>query len=214
MRSFKNFRNCRYDKNIYIQELPGGQVSQIVNKLYKDNAKESASSVKEFDQFLSDLIGSSKYGGAGGSGAGDVGDPTGNGTGYLTSGQVKFRDHLAQLAGLDKGVINAWMLAEESSQAAKTRQSSNNHNWLNIGYFDSGSASFTTNGVWGNPVSAATKTADFLKGKTLGPSEEIKKIISTAKGTASEQIKAIQNSGWASSGYPDLPALYRQYGKV
>jgi hypothetical protein len=54
--------------NIYIQELPGEQIGQIVNKLYKDNAKESASSVKQFDNFLKDVIGSSSYGGAGAGG--------------------------------------------------------------------------------------------------------------------------------------------------
>jgi len=48
--------------NIYIQELPGEQISEIVRKLYADAAKESASSIKEFHQYLNNIIGASKYG--------------------------------------------------------------------------------------------------------------------------------------------------------
>jgi hypothetical protein len=53
------------DKNIYIQGLPDN-IKTIVSKLYKDTAKESASSIKEFDDFLNKTIGGSAYGGMAG----------------------------------------------------------------------------------------------------------------------------------------------------
>jgi hypothetical protein len=48
--------------NVYIEKLPGEQISTIVKKLYDDITKENASSIKEFHEFLTNLIGSSKYG--------------------------------------------------------------------------------------------------------------------------------------------------------
>jgi hypothetical protein len=52
------------DKNIYIEKLPSKQISTIVKKLYSDTSKENVSSMKEFHDFLSQLIGSSNYGAA------------------------------------------------------------------------------------------------------------------------------------------------------
>jgi lysophospholipase L1-like esterase len=54
--------------NIYIQDLPGDQIKTIVRKLYEDTSKASNKASKEFTSFLSDLIGSAKYGSAGGGG--------------------------------------------------------------------------------------------------------------------------------------------------
>jgi hypothetical protein len=51
--------------NIYIQELPGDKIGKLVAELFKDTAKENADSIKEFHQFLYDVIGASKYGEAG-----------------------------------------------------------------------------------------------------------------------------------------------------
>ena len=62
---------------------------------------------------------------------------SGQGGGVLTGGQVMFSFYLAELSGLDINLIKAWVLAEMSGSYATGRQSEGNHNWLNIGYFDS-----------------------------------------------------------------------------
>lgn len=136
--------------------------------------------------------------------------------GVLTSGQTQFRDRLASQTGLNAGVITAWMLAEESGGAARSRQSSGQHNWLNIGWTDSGRMGLTRQNEWSNPRSAADATALFLKGKKYGASGGIRKIISYANKSVDEQIRAIAGSGWASSGYEGgstLKSLYNSYGK-
>jgi len=48
--------------NIYIQELPGKNIGQLVTNLYKEVEKEEASSIKDFHNFLKDIIGKSAYG--------------------------------------------------------------------------------------------------------------------------------------------------------
>ena len=132
----------------------------------------------------------------------------------LTSGQQQFATELAAQTGLNPGVISAWLLAEESGGAAQSRQAASNNDWLNIGYTDSGTYG-STDSVWSNPVSAADATAGWLKGQNTIPgygtaSSGIQAILQTAGQSPEAQISALQNSGWASSGYPDLPALYQQ----
>lgn len=117
----------------------------------------------------------------------------------LTANQEKFAARLASQTGLNVNVIRAWTLAEESGSAAAGREAAGNNNWLNVGYFDSGPASFATH--FGNPIQAADTTAAFLKGKTLNASSGIRSILSTVGKSAGSQISAIANSGWASSGY-------------
>lgn len=122
----------------------------------------------------------------------------------LTSGQRTFVKRLARRTGLNSRVLSAWVLAEEggaTSSAAKSRQASKNHNWLNIAYYDSGAGSITKNKVWSDPVSAADATADFLEGTKFGASPGILKILSTVGHSQEAQIHAIATSGWASSGY-------------
>ena len=119
----------------------------------------------------------------------------------LTSGQEKFAGRLAELTGLDPRVISAWQLAEESGGAAQVREAAGNFNWLNIGYFDSGAANIAFDKAFGNPVSAAEQTADFLKGKWGGASPGIRAILNTVGRDPQEQMSAIANSGWASSHY-------------
>ena len=111
-------------------------------------------------------------------------------------------------------MIAAWLLAEESGSAATSRQSANNNDWLNIGYTDSGTFG-SSDSVWSNPDSAADATAGWLKGQNTIPgygtaSAGIRAILRTAGQSPQAQIAAIQGSGWASSGYPDLPGLYQQ----
>jgi hypothetical protein len=132
----------------------------------------------------------------------------------LTSAQQQFASRLASDTGLDPSVVSAWLLAEESGGAAVSRQSANNNDWLNIGYTDSGTYG-SADSVWSDPVTAADATAGWLKGQDTIPgygtaSSGIQSILATAGQPAAAQISALQNSGWASSGYPSLPSLYQQ----
>jgi phosphate-selective porin len=135
-------------------------------------------------------------------------------TGQLTSDQQQFASRLAAQTGLDPSVISAWLLAEESGGAAQSRQAQNNNDWLNIGYTDSATYG-SSDSIWSNPITAADATAGWLKGQNTIPgygtaSSGIQAILGTAGQPASVQISALQNSGWASSGYPSLPSLYQQ----
>lgn len=68
--------------NIFIEDLPAGQIGSIVSQLYSDNSKEAASSIKEFNDFLYSLIGASKYGSVGSASTGGTGgSDSGGGTG-------------------------------------------------------------------------------------------------------------------------------------
>ncbi len=159
-----------------------------------------------FSSALSSAIGST-------SASGGVGLPVAAGT-MLTSAQQQFASRLATDTGLDPGVVSAWLLAEESGGAAVSRQSANNNDWLNIGYTDSGTYG-SSDPVWSDPITAADATAGWLKGQNTIPgygtaSSGIQAILTTAGQPPAAQISALQSSGWASSGYPDLPALYQQ----
>jgi hypothetical protein len=132
----------------------------------------------------------------------------------LTSDQQQFASRLAADTGLDPSVVSAWLLAEESGGAAQSRQAQNNNDWLNIGYTDSATYG-SSDSIWSDPTTAADATAGWLKGQNTIPgygtaSSGIQGILSTAGSSPSAQISALQNSGWASSGYPDLPSLYQQ----
>jgi hypothetical protein len=133
----------------------------------------------------------------------------------LTTGQEKFAGRLAELTGLDPRVISAWELAEESGGAAQAREAAGNFNWLNIGYFDSGAGKIAFDKSFGDPVSAAEQTADFLKGKWGGASSGIRAILNTVGRDPQQQMSAIANSGWASSHYgggANLRATYDELG--
>lgn len=132
----------------------------------------------------------------------------------LTSGQQEFAATLAAGTGLSYRVVSAWELAEESGPAAQARQAAGNNDWLNVGYTDAGTYG-AGDGIWSSPVTAGQATAAWLKGRNVIPgygraSSGIRAILSAASQPASAQIAAIQGSGWASSGYPDLGALYQQ----
>jgi len=132
----------------------------------------------------------------------------------LTSDQQQFAARLASDTGLDPGVVSAWLLAEESGGAAQSRQSQNNNDWLNIGYTDSATYG-ASDSIWSDPVTAADATAGWLQGQNTIPgygtaSSGIQAILGAAGQPAATQIAALQNSGWASSGYPSLPSLYQQ----
>lgn len=61
--------------NVYIQELPGKNITQLVTNLYKDTVNEEASSINEFHNFLQKVIGAGAYGKAGSVVAGPDGKP-------------------------------------------------------------------------------------------------------------------------------------------
>jgi hypothetical protein len=134
----------------------------------------------------------------------------------LTSGQQQFASRLAADTGLSPSVVCAWLMAEENGTAAVSRQSASNNDWLNIGYTDSGTYG-SSDSVWSDPISAADATAGWLKGQNTVPgygtaSAGIQAILSVAGQGPAAQVAAIQSSGWASSGYPDLPSLLTQFG--
>jgi hypothetical protein len=135
-------------------------------------------------------------------------------SGKLTTGQQQFAARLAADTGMDAGVVASWVLSEESGSAAASRQSANNNDWLNIGYTDSGTYG-SSDSIWSDPATAADATAGWLKGQNTIPgygraSAGIQAILATAGQAPAAQISAIQQSGWASSGYPSLPSLYQQ----
>lgn len=135
----------------------------------------------------------------------------------LTRGQSTFVNELAQLSGMNKDVLIAWIVAEEgfgTSSSAQSREMDSNFNWLNVAYYDSGAGALTRNVVWSNPSTAAQAVNDFLRGKKFGPSEGIKAIIKTASKSAEQQIAAIAGSGWASSGYENGDTLRTLYNQI
>lgn len=134
----------------------------------------------------------------------------------LTTDQQQFATRLAADTGLSPQVVAAWLLAEESGGAAQSRQSANNNDWLNIGYTDSGTYG-SSDSIWSNPLTAADATAGWLKGQDTIPgygraAAGIQAIMQTAGQSPQAQMAAIQNSGWASGGYPELAQLFAQVG--
>jgi hypothetical protein len=132
----------------------------------------------------------------------------------LTTDQQQFASRLASDTGLNPGVVSAWLLAEENGSAAQSRQAAGNNDWLNIGYTGAGTYG-STDAVWSDPVTAADATAGWLEGQNTIPgygtaSSGIQSILSTVGQTPAAQMSALQTSGWAGSGYPDLPSIYAQ----
>ncbi|HMJ03765.1 MAG TPA: hypothetical protein VK506_12540 [Conexibacter sp.] len=130
----------------------------------------------------------------------------------MTPGQQTFATQLAAETGLHPQVIASWLLAEQSSGAAVSREQEGNHNWLNIGWTDSGRYG-TAGAVWSDPLAAAHATAGWLKGEDTvagygRASAGVQSILASAGQPPESQIAALQRSGWASSGYPDLPRVY------
>jgi hypothetical protein len=130
----------------------------------------------------------------------------------LTNGQKTFVNEFAAETGLDRHVVAAWVYNEENGSAARSREASNNHDWLNIGYTDSATLG-AGNSFWNDPKSAAHASAQWIKGQFDVPgfgraSSGIRGILRTVGMSPAAQISAIQNSGWASSHYPSLPSIY------
>jgi hypothetical protein len=130
--------------------------------------------------------------------------------GPLTQGQKKFVRAFSKRTGINPRVAGAWVLSEMSDSFAKRREAEGNHNWLNINYNDSGPGPITKDAAWSNPRSAAKASAEFLKGKRWGAGANIPSILPRSRGASDEeQIQAIAESGWASSGYEGGDSLRR-----
>jgi hypothetical protein len=132
----------------------------------------------------------------------------------LTSSQQQFASTLSAETGLNPSVVTAWLLSEESGSAAQTRQAAGNNDWLNVGYTDSATYG-AQDPIWSDPVSAANATAQWLQGQNSvagygTASSGVQAILSSVGQTPAAQIQAIQNSGWASGGYPSLGTMYSQ----
>ncbi len=89
---------------------------------------------------------------------------------------------------------------------------------LNIGYTDSGTYG-VDDSVWSDPVTAANATAQWLQGQgsvsgygTSSPG--IQSILQSVGQAPTAQVAAIQQSGWSSSGYPNLGSLYAQVAEA
>jgi hypothetical protein len=145
--------------------------------------------------------------------AGTTGALSAKAAASLTPGQQQFVTQLAAQTGLNPQVVAAWALSEESGGAAQAREAAGNNDWLNIGYTDAGTFGAGAS-VWHDPVSAANATAGWLKGQDTidgygTASAGVQAILQTAGQSPDAQVAALQRSGWASGGYPDLPAVLR-----
>lgn len=132
----------------------------------------------------------------------------------LTSSQQQFASTLSADTGLNPSVVSAWVLSEESGSAAQTREAAGNNDWLNIGYTDSATYG-AADPIWSDPVAAANATAQWLQGQSSvagygTASAGVQSILASVGQTPAVQIAAIQNSGWASGGYPNLDSTYAQ----
>lgn len=121
----------------------------------------------------------------------------------LSSNQKLFAAALSQGSGLNPATVESWMTAEEPPGASTGYQGT--QDWLNVGITDSGPKG-ATNDVWSDPTKAGAFTAQWLKGQAADPgfgtaSPGIQSIAKTAGQTPAQQLAAIANSGWASSGY-------------
>ena len=110
-------------------------------------------------------------------------------------------------------MVAAWLLSEEPASASQAPNGANN--WLNIGATDSGFYG-AGNPAWADPTTAGAFSAQWVGG-TSAPgfgtaSKGIQAILSTAGQSAAAQVRAIQQSGWASGGYPSLPSVFASLG--
>lgn len=136
--------------------------------------------------------------------------------GKLNSSQQTFAARLQADTGLDPTVIAGWLLSEEPASSSNAPNGANN--WLNIGSFDSGNWAGGGSNVWADPTVAADATASFIMGHSVNgvtapmhASAGIRAILNAAGASVAEQIAAIQHSGWATSGYPDLASIVAEF---
>jgi len=135
----------------------------------------------------------------------------------MTSGQIEFAGEFRKDTDLNPDVIEAWLLAEQSGPKdgpSSQRQAANNDNWLDIGYTDTANLG-TSDSFWTNPVTAADKSAEWLNGTYAVPgfgpaAPTLQSALREAGSDPDHEISELQQSGWASSGYPLLMTDYKK----
>lgn len=113
---------------------------------------------------------------------------------------------------IDAGVIAAWMASEQPP--GDSAGDHGTQNWLNIGNTDSGS--FGVNDPhWKDPTAAGTYSGQWMRGQVSVPGfgHAAPGIVAVTRAGSDPlaQIRALQHSGWAGSGYPNLVAVYNSY---
>lgn len=159
----------------------------------------------------------------GGTNAAGAGSSPGGGSGslpknsnLLNASQRSFAQRLQANIGLEPAVICGWVLSEEPASSSSAPNGANN--WLNIGAFDAGGWGGGGSNVWDSPAKGADATASFITGSAvngisspLTAAASIHQIARSAGQGIPAQIHAIQTSGWASSGYPNLAQVVAQF---
>jgi hypothetical protein len=162
--------------------------------------------------------GSHDAGGGSGGGAGVAGGPGAlpKNANTLNSKQQMFAKRLQGNIGLEPAVICGWIISEEPASASQAPNGANN--WLNIGAFDAGGWGGGGSNVWSDPAKGADATASFILGRQvngisspLKAAASIHSIAASAGKGVDAQVSAIQHSGWASSGYPNLAQVVKQF---
>jgi len=130
----------------------------------------------------------------------------------LSRNQRIFARELVRQTGLDPRLVGAWIISEQPAGAAHPVGHSD-QNWLNIGLTDT--RWYGGGSAWQDPATAAARSAAWLQGKQAVPgfgkaASGIVNFSRTAGQPLQNQIRALQQSGWASSGYPDLPNVVQQ----
>lgn len=127
----------------------------------------------------------------------------------LSENQRRFAQAYAATTGLSPALVVAQLIAEEPAGAAWP-VGHRDQNWLNIGKTDSKWYA----GGWGSltPEQAGRLSGLWAMGKYNVPgfgkaAAGIIAMTRTAGQPLDTQIAALQRSGWASSGYPDLPSI-------
>lgn len=135
----------------------------------------------------------------------------------ISPNQSKFLSGLAQTTRYDPTVLAAWLRNEEPMTNQNTDPAGHGRfNFLNVGITDSkpyGAASSYWNTT---PQAAGVATGNWLLGKLSIPgfgksSAGIQGLAKYAGANPQQQIRAIQQSGWASGGETALPGLYQQF---
>lgn len=107
--------------------------------------------------------------------------------------QQEFGEAFANYTGLSLPVVESWLIAE---QPHGTPATPNSNNWLNVQYTDSGPNAEYYDIAKLSPKGAAKATAEWLR-KQPGLSG----ILASAGRGPAREVRAIEDSGWASSNY-------------
>lgn len=133
----------------------------------------------------------------------------------LSPNQQTFLSAAAARTKLDPNVLGAWLRNEEPMTDQNTDPAGHGrYNFLNVGITDSkpyGAAS----SFWTDPRTAGDATGKWLLGQLAIPgfgksAASIQALGRVAGKSPQEQIRAIQQSGWASGGETAMPGLYQQ----